>query len=114
MTRHDDKVRLRHMLDHAQEAVSMVEGKTQADLVDNRVLQFALTRVVEIVGEAATRVSPETQQQLKRIPWPQVIALRNRLAHGYEAVDLYILWEIVEMDMPALIRALQEALALDQ
>jgi uncharacterized protein with HEPN domain len=114
MTRHDDKVRLRHMLDYAREAVSMLEGKTQADLADNRVLQFALTRVVEILGEAATRVSPETQRQLTKIPWPQVIALRNRLVHGYEAVDLGILWEIVEIDLPPLINELEKALALDR
>jgi uncharacterized protein with HEPN domain len=101
------------MLDYAQEAVAMMEGKTQAELADNRVLQFALARVVEIVGEAATRVSPETQRRLTRIPWPQVIALRNRLAHGYEAVDLGILGEIVEMDLPPLICELRKDLDLE-
>jgi len=56
MTRHDDEVRLRHMLDHAQEAVSMVSGKQRQHLGQNRMLELALVRLIEIIGEAAARV----------------------------------------------------------
>ena len=59
MTRHEDIVRLRHMLDHAREAVAMVAGKERADLQSERMLELALVRLIEIVGEAAARVSPE-------------------------------------------------------
>jgi uncharacterized protein with HEPN domain len=86
----------------------MLEGQTERDLARNRVLQLALTRVVEIVGEAAARVSSETQRQFPAIPWPQIIALRNRLVHGYDAVDPAILWAIVEADLPALIEELRK------
>ena len=56
MSQHDDQVYLKHMLDHAREAVEMVVGKTQADLAQHRMLELALIRLVEIIGEAATRV----------------------------------------------------------
>ncbi len=60
MTRHDDGMRLRHMLDHACEAVEMAAGRQRADLDHDRMFRLALVRLVEVVGEAATRVSPES------------------------------------------------------
>lgn len=57
MTQHDDLTRIRHMLDHSREAVEMLEGKAPEDLSRNRMLQLALVRLVEVVGEAASRVS---------------------------------------------------------
>jgi len=62
MTRHDDIVRLRHMLDHAREAVTMIEGKVRSDLRHERMLELSLVRLVEIVAEAAARVSVEHMQ----------------------------------------------------
>jgi len=53
----------------------------------NRVMQLALTRLVEIVGEAANRVSQATRQKTPGIPWPQIISMRNRLIHGYDVID---------------------------
>lgn len=61
MTRHDDLARLRHMLEHAREAVSMVAGKEGEDLRTERMLELALVRLIEIIGKAAARVSPEGQ-----------------------------------------------------
>ena len=61
MTQHDPTVRIRHMLDHAREAVDLLAGKEKADLSSNRVLELALVRLVEIVGEAANRLSLEDQ-----------------------------------------------------
>jgi uncharacterized protein with HEPN domain len=82
MTQHNDTIRLRHMLDHAQEAVVLVGGKDRADLNRDRVLELALVRLVEIIGEAAARVSPETQDRYPGIPWKEVVGMRNRLVHG--------------------------------
>jgi uncharacterized protein with HEPN domain len=84
MTRHDDKVRLRHMLDHAREAVAMIEGKERSDLFQQRLLELALTRLVEIIGEAAAKVSPEAQDRYTLIPWREVVGMRNRLVHGFK------------------------------
>jgi uncharacterized protein with HEPN domain len=88
-------VRLRHMLDHAREAVSMVQGKTRVDLDTDRKLNLALVRLLEIIGEAAGRISKADRDRYSNIPWAEIVGLRNRLIHGYDEVDLDILWEIV-------------------
>lgn len=110
MTRHDDEVRLRHMLDHCKEAVSMVAGKQRQYLKKDRLLELALIRLVEIIGEAASRVSPEGQKKYFSIPWPQIIGMRNRLVHGYDQVDLNVLWDTIEFDLPPLISELENIL----
>lgn len=91
MSRHDPSVRLRHMLDHAREAVAMVQGRTRADLDRERQFNLALVRLLEIIGEAASRVPPEQTARYPQIPWQQIVSLRNRLIHGYYEVDLDIL-----------------------
>jgi|SRR5580658_2511327 len=110
MSRHEGDVRLRHMLDHAKEAVSMVQGTVRADLDTDRKLNLSLVRLLEIVGEAATRVPTEGRRLYPDIPWPEVIGLRNRLIHGYDSVDFDILWEIVSHDLPPLIATLERTL----
>ena len=103
-------VRLRHMLDHAREAVSMVRGKTRADRETDRQLNLALVRLLEIIGEAAGRISKEDRDRYSNIPWPEIVGLRNRLIHGYDEVDFDILWQIVTRDLPPLIKNLKKLL----
>ena len=76
----------------------------------DRVTQLALRKLVEVVGEAANRVSPATRQRHPEIPWPQIIGVRNRLVHGYDVVNLAILQDIVRNDLPALIERLASIL----
>ncbi len=102
MSRHDDAVSLRQMLDHINEAVALATGRTRMDLESDRVFSLALVKLVEIVGEAATRVSDTIQSAHPEIPWREIIGTRNRLIHGYDAVDYDILWEIVTADFPPL------------
>ncbi len=103
----DDLVRLRHMLDSAMEAVELIQGKSRADLDTNRVVSLALVRLLEIVGEAANRVTTATQLQYANIPWSQIVGLRHRLIHGYDTINLDILWQILSEDLPALITQLK-------
>lgn len=107
MTQHDDSVSLTHMLDYSRKAMTMIEGRAREDLNRDEMLCLALTRVVEIIGEAATRVSQAVQQRHGQIPWPEIIGLRNRLVHGYDAVDVNILWDIVQQDLSPLIEQLE-------
>jgi uncharacterized protein with HEPN domain len=65
MSQHNTSVSFRHMLDHALEAVSMTKGKTRADLDEDRQLNLALVRLLEIIGEAATRIPKEDQARYK-------------------------------------------------
>ena len=109
MTQHDDGVRLRHMLAHAREAVAMVAGRRPDELKTNRMLQLALVRLVEVIGEAASRVAAETHRRFPGIPWAQVRGMRNRLIHGYEKIDLAVLWDTIQEDLPPLIVELEKA-----
>ena len=108
MSRHDTFISLRQILSHAREAVALSQGKSRADLDNDRLLNLSLTRLLEIMGEAANRVPEETQSQYPQLPWLQMIGLRNRLIHGYDQVDFDILWNIVKQDLPGLISQLQE------
>ena len=110
MTQHDDIVRLQHLLEHAREAVAMIKGKERTYLWSDRMLELSLIRLVEVVGEAAARVSPEGRAKYLSIPWPQVVGMRNRLIHGYDQVDLDILWDTIEDDLPSLITELEKIL----
>jgi len=113
MSQHDPLVALRHMLDHAREAVELTQGRSRADLGADRLLQLALTRLVEIVGEAASRVPSELQGRHPALPWREAVGARNRLIHGYDFVDLDILWEIVATDLPRLIPQVEQVLELE-
>ena len=95
------------MLDHAREAVDMASSRQRIDLEADRTFSLAVTRLVEIIGEAAARVSDQRQQEIPSIPWREVVGMRNRLIHGYDAVDRDILWDIIQYDLPELITALQ-------
>lgn len=101
--------RLRHMLDHAREVLDLTHDKTRANLDSDRILNLALTRLLEIIGEAAGRIPPQERSQHPDIPWPEIVGLRNRLIHGYDSVDNDILWEIISQDIPDLVQKLENA-----
>jgi len=97
------------MLDHAREAVKMIDGKKREDLGVERMLELSLVRLIEIIGEAAARVSLESRTRYPSIPWREAIGMRNRLIHGYDSVDLDVLWDTVELDLPPLISELEKS-----
>jgi uncharacterized protein with HEPN domain len=107
MSRHDDSVRLRHMLDAARRAVSLVGGRTRAQVEADEIGLLALARLLEIVGEAAGRVTSDYRAAHPEVPWPEMSGLRNRLAHAYFDVDLDVLLDVVSKDLPPLIARLE-------
>lgn len=107
MPRRDSRITLLQMRDHASEALEMVQGRVRADLDSDRMLNLALVRLLEILGEAANRIPPEERSAHPQIPWPQLVGLRNRLIHEYDNVDFDILWQILTKDLPPLVRALE-------
>ena len=110
MSRRDDSVPMRHMLDYAREAVAIARQRSRAELDSDRMLQLALRQIIEIVGEAANRVSKEGQSRYPDIAWRSAIAASNRIVHGYDTVDYDIVWRIVTEEFPALIAFLERAL----
>lgn len=113
MIPHEDQVRLHHVLDHAAEAVEMVKGRMRSDLDNDRQLNLSLVRLLEIMGEAAGRVSSQTRNQYGEIPRLDIVGLRNRLIHGYDTVDFDILWQIITTDLPLLVEQLETILTAD-
>ena len=95
------------MFDHAKEAVDMIKGRKREDLDSDRMLNLALVRLLEVVGKAANRMPKNEREKYPSIPWNEVINLRNRLIHGYDAVDFDILWEIATKDLPPLVSNLK-------
>ena len=84
MSKRNHTAAMHHMLDHAREAVTLAQRKSRADLDSDRLLNLALVRLLEIVGEAAGRVPEEVRALHPEIPWSQIVSLRNRLIHGYD------------------------------
>jgi len=104
----EDEIRVRHMLDAAREALTFAAGKTRRDLDQDRMFVLALVKCIEIIGEAATKVGPETRKAYPQVPWPAVVTMRHRLIHAYYDMDLDRVWDTVTEDLPPLIAALQK------
>jgi uncharacterized protein with HEPN domain len=107
MTQHNDNVYLEHILAHAREAIVILGERTREDLAESRVLQLALLHLVEIVGEAAAKVSPATRSRFSQIPWRGMVGMRNRIIHGYDTVNIDVLWDTLKHDLPELVVKLE-------
>ena len=103
-----DEDRLRHMLDAARKAVGFVQGLDRNDLHQDEKLTLALLHLLEILGEAASKISPDFCRRHSDIPWGKIAGTRNRLAHGYFDVDLDIIWQIITTQLPPLIVQLEK------
>ena len=101
------------MLEAAREAIAFAEGKQREDLDENRLLVLGLIKAVEIIGEAAAKISKEYQAAHSQIPWSAIIVMRNVLIHDYFSTDLDEVWNTLQNDLPPLIVEL-EALVQDQ
>jgi len=113
MSLHDDRIPLRHMRDHAAEVVALTQTSSRQELEESRLFQLALTRLVEIVGEAANRVSTQGRRSHPEVPWAKAIAMRNRVIHGYDILDLDMLWDTATLDLPGLVPILDRILGSD-
>ncbi|MDA0745113.1 MAG: DUF86 domain-containing protein [bacterium] len=106
----DERIRLQHMRDSAQEALSFARRRTRQDLDRDRMLTLSLVKSIEIIGEAAVKVSAETQHLYPQIPWAQIVGMRNRLIHGYFDINLDRVWDTLTEDLPPLLRMLTQIL----
>lgn len=102
-----DAAYLLDMLIAAKEACEFCEGLTWEEFQRSALHQCAIAKALKNIGEAARKVSEETKVAHPEIPWPQIIALRHRIVHDYFHLDLVRIWEIVQQDVPALIRVIE-------
>jgi len=112
--RNDDLIRLRHMFDAAKEAVSFIHGRNRFDLDKDRMLTLSIIKSIEMIGEAASKVTEEGRKECPEIPWANIVAMRNRLIHVYFDINLDLVWSTVTDDLPPLIAALETAIAHEE
>ncbi len=111
MSDHDDRLPMHQMLEHAREALEIIHGRPRPELRTNRMLQLALVHLVQVVGEAAGRVSRSGQSRYPEIPWSKAISTRHRMVHDYDRIDYDVVWDTIVEDFPPLVAALERALA---
>ncbi len=112
--RKSNVVRLRHMLDATLKALRFIKHKSRPDVDSDDQLLLALVRLIEIIGEAANKITPELQLRYKEVPWGEIIGTRNRLIHAYDEIDVDILWQIVSNDLPPLAEKLQNIISIEE
>ena len=95
-----DRPYLSHIADAIAAIDTYVAGGRETFLRE-RLIQDAVVRNFEIIGEAASRLSP-AQREDSAVPWARIIAFRNRLIHGYWSIDLHLVWDVIEHELPTL------------
>jgi len=106
-----DVIRVKYMRDAIVEALFFTRGKSRKDLDDDRILTLALLKEIELIGEAAVKVSDKFRKSHPQVPWTLVVATRNRLIHGYFDMDLDVVWQTIKKDLPGLLRIIKTILA---
>ncbi len=107
----DDRDRLTHMLEAAEDALRFAASRVREDLDRDSMLLRALFQCIEVIGEAASRTSPEGRRRVPGLPWQEIIKMRNILVHAYWGIDRDRVWNTVRDDLPVLVAALRSALA---
>lgn len=106
----DDLVYIEHMLDKGRQALTLAEGKTREDYDKDLALRLALTHLIQVIGEAARRVSPAFRARHSQIPWEGIVGMRSKIVHDYLNVDEDVVWQSVRDELPPLISALSKLL----
>ncbi|MBC7908417.1 MAG: DUF86 domain-containing protein [Rhodospirillaceae bacterium] len=105
----DDRLYLTHIVESIERITEYTQGGEQAFLT-TRMIQDAVIRNFEIIGEASGRISPETMAQAD-VPWAQMKSFRNFLIHQYTGVDAKTVWKVIHSDLPALASRIAALLA---
>ena len=108
-----DRAHLEDILISARLASEYLAGAQQGEFASNTQLQDAVIRRLELIGEAARRMSADGRQRWPNLPWQEMIGMRNVVVHDYDEIDLSIVWVTVERDLPDLVAALEGILGDD-
>ena len=103
----EDRIRSVHMIEAAETACNFVAGRVRGDLDTDQMLFFALVRALEIVGEAASKLSAATRRSSADVPWNLIISMRNRVVHAYFDIDHEIVWKTATEELPEVLPKLR-------
>ena len=106
-----DKERLLHIRDAARDVGEFVAGLSEDDFRRSHLVQHGVTNCLYIIGEAATRIAPETQARYPEVDWGAIRRMRNRLAHAYFNIDLGLVWYTATVDVPRLLTDMERILS---
>lgn len=104
----DDLAYIDHILDCIRKIKEFSSGLTLKDFKTNELVQDAIIRNIEIIGEASKKISKDTKQTYHKIPWKEIAGMRNKLIHDYLGVDVIVVWKTIHQDIPALEKLISE------
>jgi uncharacterized protein with HEPN domain len=97
-----DRLRLQHMLDACDALMEFVSGRKEEDLLTDKMLLAAVSRQIEILGEAANMLTVGLRERHPEVPWKQIISMRHMIIHEYFAVQTDTVWDVAQNDVPLL------------
>jgi uncharacterized protein with HEPN domain len=103
MSKHDPRVTLNQIADYARYAQDLCRGTSLDALLQDRRNVLAFERIMELLGEAVKRLPTELRDRYPAVPWKLVVGMRDRVSHGYDAIDYQTLWDTAQHDVPRLL-----------
>lgn len=110
MSKKDDTVFLRHILDASNKIEEYLTNINETSFHQNSLIQDGVVRQIEIIGEAARRISKDIQNGSPNVPWQDIMDMRNKLIHEYFGVNLQAVWLTATKDVPILKKSIKEIL----
>ncbi|MCA4894196.1 MAG: DUF86 domain-containing protein [Cytophagales bacterium] len=104
----DNRVYLSHIIDSINHILSYTEGMDEESFNRNFLVQDAVVRNFEIIGEASKRIRPEFKIEYPSVPWKKMAGMRDKLIHDYVHVDLETVWEAISAILPSLLVELKK------
>lgn len=108
MFRENEKLYFQDIIDSICNIEKYIQGFSFDEFFEDRKTVDAVVRNLEIIGEASGHISKQTKQKYSKIPWTQIVGMRNKVIHEYSGVDLKILWQTLKEDIPDLKKKIEE------
>lgn len=96
MSQTDERVYIQHMIDNSNKAINFIKDISREDFDRDEKLPLALTHLLQVIGEAARRVSPEFRINHPQIPWKEIVGMRSKVVHDYLNVDEDMVWDVIQ------------------